>query len=138
MPMKRELYPDNWEAIALAVKTKANWTCQTCGKPCRRPGEDWDDEFVPRVPKEWASQLYDQEEDDEFGVMDWPKPGRFVLTVAHINHDPSDCSAGNLIAECSVCHLRRDAELHRINASHTRAIAQTAPGQLSLFEGVGE
>ena len=135
MPMKRELYPQNWEAIARAIKDKANWTCQTCGKPCRRPKEDLDD-FVQRVPPEWESHLYEQV-DDEFGVVDRLKPGRFVLTVAHINHTPSDCSEGNLIAECSVCHLRRDADLHRRNASHRRAIAQTVPGQMSLFEGAG-
>lgn len=30
MPMKRELYPKNWEEIALRIKTAANWRCQKC------------------------------------------------------------------------------------------------------------
>lgn len=42
MPMQRELYPDNWEAIAAAVKEAAGWKCQKCGKQCRRPGEPFD------------------------------------------------------------------------------------------------
>lgn len=42
MPMRRELYPDNWEAIAAAVKEAAGWKCQECGKQCRRPGEPFD------------------------------------------------------------------------------------------------
>lgn len=42
MPMKRELYPDNWEEIALAIKGAADWRCEGCGKQCRRPGESLD------------------------------------------------------------------------------------------------
>ncbi len=42
MPMQRELYPDDWEAIATAVKEAADWRCQECGKQCRRPGEPFD------------------------------------------------------------------------------------------------
>lgn len=32
-----------------------------------------------------------------------------TLTVAHLNHEPADCSAANLRALCSGCHLRYDA-----------------------------
>lgn len=42
MPMERERYPADWKAIALAVKARADWTCQVCGKRCRRPGEAFD------------------------------------------------------------------------------------------------
>lgn len=44
------------------------------------------------------------------------KPGekvedtRSVLTVAHVNHVESDCRLENLVAACSVCHLRYDSE----------------------------
>lgn len=38
-PMRREEYPDDWEAIAADVKELAGWRCQTCGRQCRRPGE---------------------------------------------------------------------------------------------------
>jgi hypothetical protein len=31
MPMQRELYPDNWEEIAFAVKEEAGWTCEEYG-----------------------------------------------------------------------------------------------------------
>jgi hypothetical protein len=37
MPMRRELYPADWEQIALAVKTAARWKCQVCGKQCYGP-----------------------------------------------------------------------------------------------------
>lgn len=42
MPMDRSRYPDDWEAIALAVKVAADWRCECCGKRCRRPGEPFD------------------------------------------------------------------------------------------------
>lgn len=42
MPMRRELYPSNWDAIAREVKDAADWRCFTCGKQCRRPGEVFD------------------------------------------------------------------------------------------------
>ena len=41
-PMKRELYPENWEALATVVKEAADWKCLQCGKQCRRPGEPFD------------------------------------------------------------------------------------------------
>lgn len=37
---------------------------------------------------------------------------RRTLTVAHLNHTPEDCSAGNLMAMCAPCHLRYDAKHH--------------------------
>lgn len=42
MPMQRELYPDNWEEIAYAVKCEVGWKCEKCGKQCRRPREPFD------------------------------------------------------------------------------------------------
>lgn len=46
------------------------------------------------------------------------KPGepfdthRRTLTVAHLDHDPANCSRGNLMAMCAPCHLRYDAGHH--------------------------
>ena len=42
MPMDRSLYPRNWEKIAHACKSEANWKCEQCGKQCRRPDEPFD------------------------------------------------------------------------------------------------
>jgi len=39
-PIKyRDAYPQDWAAIALAVKEACDWTCQACGRHCTRPGE---------------------------------------------------------------------------------------------------
>ena len=42
MPMDRKRYPPDWELIAMAVKEKAGWKCEVCGKQCRKPGERFD------------------------------------------------------------------------------------------------
>lgn len=42
MPMDRKRYPPDWKRIATEIKEAADWTCQRCGKKCRRPGEPFD------------------------------------------------------------------------------------------------
>lgn len=42
MPMQRELYPADWEAIALRKKESVSWKCEGCGLQCRKPGEPFD------------------------------------------------------------------------------------------------
>ena len=38
---------------------------------------------------------------------------KVVLTVAHLDHIPENCTADNLMAMCQRCHLRYDAHHHR-------------------------
>lgn len=38
---------------------------------------------------------------------------RRTLTVAHLDHDPSNCRRDNLAALCAPCHLRYDAGITR-------------------------
>ncbi|NET39780.1 MAG: hypothetical protein F6K19_48795, partial [Cyanothece sp. SIO1E1] len=113
MPMNRKLYPDDWEAIALSIKQQANWQCQACGRPCRQLGESVG-EFIDRLNDEFPTwptdDLYESQETEEFGLVEVLKPGRYVLTVAHLDHQPANCDPDNLRAWCSVCHLRYDAK----------------------------
>lgn len=80
MPMKRELYPVDWEAIATAVKGAADWTCQQCGRQCRRP----DELFDSHVRTLTVAHLYPAD---------------------HAPDAPVVCVA----ALCAPCHLRLDA-----------------------------
>ena len=129
MPMDRSKYPPNWDEIALSVKESANWTCQQCGRPCRKPGVHWA-LFVAWLLDEGMMDWF-YETCDEVGDRVVERPQRFTLTVAHLNHDPSDCSPDNLRAWCSGCHLRYDAKHHARNARRTR---DRKSGQLSLLE----
>lgn len=123
MPMQRERYPDNWDAIALQIKTEANWKCQECGRVCRQAGEALHD-FIDRVvPKVHCKESYDLLEEIT------QKPTRFVLTVAHLNHIPEDCSRENLKAMCSVCHCRYDLKAMALK----KRLKREYQGQLRLF-----
>jgi hypothetical protein len=57
-----------------------------------------------------------------------------VLTVAHLNQDPSDNDPTNLRALCAPCHLRHDAPYRSANGQAKRE----RDGQLSLLGGAIE
>ena len=87
MPMKRELYPDNWEEISLRVRTEAGWRC----------------EGSPDYPDCRA----------ENGKPHPITGSKVVLTVAHLDHTPANCERDNLKAWCQRCHLNYDRK-HRL------------------------
>ena len=57
---------------------------------------------------------------------------RKVLTVAHINHVEMDCRAENLVAACSVCHLKYDAERKRWQRLAAKRITSETGNALGL------
>lgn len=127
MPMDRSLYPANWDEIALKIKRKARWTCQGCGRPCRKPGESIA-ALTDRVG-EW-SDAYEEVDDDEFGPTWVFKRGRFVLTVAHLDHRPDNCKLRNLKALCAPCHCRYDLS----QMARKKMVKLEIAGQLNLFQ----
>ena len=130
MPMQRDLYPPNWDAIAHQIKANAGWCCEECGKPCRRPGEDWG-KFQDSLPAQWADDFFESVKDEEFGTVEIERPGRFILTVAHLDHNPKNCDRANLRALCSVCHLRYDTQSGQM--ARKKMLKRERLGQLSLF-----
>lgn len=151
MPIKPEnkaLYPADWKAISLAAKERAGWRCQHPGCVARqysvgcwhKPGggewqwlAHWGDNDNPRTYAE-ARQIAADESFTRFG--DGPVPAGeqpiivIVLTVAHLNHDPTDCRPENLAAMCQRHHLAYDHDHHRVNAQATR---RAKAGTLELF-----
>lgn len=133
MPMDRSLYPPNWDAIALSKKQAVNWTCENCGRPCRRSGQgEAEAEFEMRLEAEhplWYPDLFAEVADEELGFVEVKKLTRFVLTVAHKNQNPSDCSDENLKAWCAPCHLDYDRP-HRVANRYRK---RERGGQLTLL-----
>lgn len=134
MPMQRDLYPPDWDAIALAVKEAAGWQCVVCGRPCRKPGEDIDAFIARSYERGWWGRPV-----TGVSLSDWERivketPVRFVLTVMHLDHNPANCDPANLRAACSGCHLRYDAEHHAKNAAKTRRRKAEQAGQRKLIE----
>lgn len=113
MPMDRRLYPANWDEIALQIKEAANWSCQQCGRECRRKGETLS-EFCTRRNSPW----------DE--VVEHPQ--KFTLTVAHLDHVPANCDLSNLKALCSGCHCRYDLKAMSLK----KRLKRERLGQLTL------
>lgn len=132
MPMQRSLYPDDWEAIAFQLKAEQNWTCEAplCQRPCRRPEETRMD-FVLRLYQTygtnslWWNQLY-VEQDGNLII----KLQRFTLTVAHLNHIPSDCDRTNLRAWCAPCHCRYDL----MQMATKKQLKLERQGQCNIFD----
>ena len=103
MGMDIKQYPPDWNEIARSIKDAAGWRCEWCGV----------EHGATRINLKG-------------------KPYRVILTCAHLNHTPSDCSMENLRALCSACHLRYDVHLHRFNARQTRFRRKLESGQLIL------
>jgi hypothetical protein len=103
------LYPKDWKAIALGIKQGVNWCCENCGRPCRKPGETYED-FEERVIEgsKWAIDYWESIQDDELGSVLIRRGKRFELGVAHLDHVPSNCDRSNLRALCVPCHCRYD------------------------------
>lgn len=135
MPMNRKLYPKNWNAIARKVKDKAFWTCQECQRPCRPPSKTWEqfEDWVMEEHPDWWPDFY--EEVIHRGVLiEEFRKNRFTLTVAHLNHDPSDNRPENLKALCSVCHLEYDKPKHIETRKERRRKKLEDISQLPLFK----
>ena len=45
---------------------------------------------------------------------------KIVLTIAHLDHNPTNSASENLRAWCQKCHLTYDAKHHAANAAETR------------------
>ena len=102
MPIIRARYPENWNSLALQIKHEAQWCCQQCQRPCRQPSEPlaifqrrvqaWRHTQTPRPAKYEAA------------------PRRYLLTVAHLDQQPSNQDPSNLKALCTVCPLQFDSQ----------------------------
>lgn len=117
MPIRAEnqdRYPKDWPVISLAIKAdRAGWRCECLGE-CGRNTHDG------RCPNRHGQAAYGT-------------GSRVVLTTAHLDHTPENCDPGNLRAMCQGCHLHYDREHHAETRARTRAAAQAAAGQETLF-----
>lgn len=132
MPMNKDDYPSNWDEIAREIKNKANWVCQHCRKPCRRPGTSWLEFVESLLSSPWYDQTLEEVFDDNgaWGIVQ--KKQRFTLTVSHANHNPLDCRPENLKALCSTCHLKYDAPHHANSRRQNSRKKLEENGQLTL------
>jgi hypothetical protein len=53
---------------------------------------------------------------------------RTVVTVAHLDHNETNCALSNLRSLCAPCHLAYDAAHHAKNAAATRRAKRASVG----------
>ncbi len=111
-PENRSRYPDDWQAISRAIRSRAGGRCE-CKGECGR-GHD--------------SRCH------ATGGMVLPHGSVVVLTVAHLDHTPENNDPTNLRAMCQACHLAYDRDHHAATRAATRRAAIQASGQLTLGE----
>jgi hypothetical protein len=127
-PENKALYPKDWKAISLRIRERSGGRCECIGE-CGLHGPT--DKQIDAVANEdglTISRIRRCEERNGEPAK-WAR-GKIVLTVAHLDHDPTRCDDDNLKAMCQRCHLRYDREHH---AETSRATRQRNSPQLRLL-----
>lgn len=125
MPIKPEnkvRYPANWREIRAEVLVRAKHRCEFCGITNTSWGWRGTDGTFTRVKKRPLREanygrppfMLAQQGREPVKIIE------IVLTIAHLDHTPENCSLDNLKALCQKCHLTYDAEMHAQNARITR------------------
>jgi 5-methylcytosine-specific restriction endonuclease McrA len=114
MPIRPELMPlypggsirsQEWLSLRAKVLRRARYRCQDCGVLDRTIIFRFRDDHLP----------YDRKTIDLWGHRHAPSQVELLtvfLTVAHLDHDPTNNSFRNLRVLCGGCHLRHDLEHH--------------------------
>jgi 5-methylcytosine-specific restriction endonuclease McrA len=132
MPCDYSRYPKNWKLIRAAILDRAGNRCEKCGAPnLEHIGRSLDAYMLE------DGSVFDAETGEPRGVAkgsEFPvrRFVRVVLTVAHLDHTPSNCDPENLRAWCQRCHLAYDLAEHKRHAAETRRKHLENAGQLTL------
>jgi len=122
MPIKPEnknLYPKNWKEISLFIRNeRASGKCEFCGIQNYSIGHWVGDRFIK---SDEAFEAMNTNGVDLYESIPIEKNFvKVVLTVAHLDHNPTNCDYSNLRALCQRCHLTYDAKHHATSARKTR------------------
>lgn len=140
MPIRPEMkskYPPRkeWLAIRQRILARSGNMCEFCGVRNRTLG-------YRNAKGEFISQERGRRALRDAGTTKFPvvigchptpdgltkiKLFEIVLTIAHLDHDPTNNADSNLKALCQRCHLRYDKEHHAMNAAETRRSRRAKP-----------
>ena len=119
LPENRKLYPANWATeIRPAILKRAGNRCEWCKKP--------NGKTILSVKYEGVWYWIDAEHwfVDPSGIRSVPcslgeseerSRAKIVLTIAHLDHDPTNNEPDNLRALCQRCHNTYDAPRRAAN-----------------------
>lgn len=127
MPIKPEnkaRYPKEWKQIRVMILERAGNCCEFCKVQNysvveRGAGKD------AGTYKNDDGKVFCDETGEYLGmarISEYHVKAvvKIVLTIAHLDHTPENCDDANLKALCQRCHLKYDAQHHKINAARTR------------------
>lgn len=121
-PENRDKYPDDWEEISRRIRfERAGGKCEWCGVKHGATGVRESDGTFREL----------EGMDCEVAALDGEKVIKICLTVAHLDHDPTNNNEENLKALCQRCHNRYDAPMRRAGIQRRR---DDARGQQRLFD----
>ncbi len=127
MPCDYKNYPIDWHTrIRPAILKRAGNRCEECGVPnysiVTKPGRDFIHHFDTHAAAIAALPLCNPSDRCEGFII-------IVLTIAHLDHFPMNCSPENLKALCQKCHNSYDAK-HRAKTrreKHAASLESIAP-----------
>lgn len=103
-PENRSRYPADWKDISARIRfERAGGFCECKGECGAHAG--------------WCGAAHGKAHPVTGSIV--------VLTVAHLDHTPENCSEANLRAMCQRCHLNYDREHHAETAYMTRRCSRT-------------
>jgi hypothetical protein len=108
-------YPADWSDISKRIRTELRRTggrCECTGQ-CGDPHDGGRCRAIHGKPSPGSGKLV-------------------VLTTAHLDHTPENCTDENLLAMCQRCHLAYDADHHAATRRAVQAQAWAAAGQLTM------
>ncbi len=113
-PENKALYPANWKSeIVPAVRERSGNRCETCGVMHNEKIDRTVDGQFWRYSSARNVMFHVTGAHKHFvggiGAFQWRSPVRVILTVAHLNHDPTDNRMVNLRHWCQLHHNQHDA-----------------------------
>lgn len=135
-PENRKLYPPNWPEISRRIRVERAYNlCEVCGVKNYSVGYRIDGQFFTLAKPPYDHPAGFTEFMAAIELL-WhyndccdqdPKAIVIILTVAHLDHDPSNCVDNNLLAMCQRCHNIYD----RAHRNETMRLTRKR-GQLEL------
>lgn len=112
----RALYPSNWRSeIRPAILERAGHRCEFCAVANYaygardKHGEWYDENSIHHLNSDMGEMLFGE----------FPDMIKIVLTIAHLDHNPTNNDPANLRALCQRCHNRHDAAHRSANRAAT-------------------
>lgn len=120
-PENKARYPADWPLIRERILARARLRCEHdgCGAMHRQLGYWRDGEWVP-LPRALRDAGVDKPCEVACSDGSTLKIIMIVLTIAHLDHTPENCSDDNLRAWCQRHHLAYDAKHHVLTRAATR------------------